>query len=439
MSKKHIWFWLNSGGASIPWWLAGGEIPESTDYTVYDPLAATDYNESLTNLANPGTRDASTTGTPPTFAAGEGWEFKSATSTWLSVNSPFTSAKTLVVWLEDCKSGVNYILGNSKIYYWPILSGSGTRIGTSSNLTLPWYSVGGIAAIRVGDGFYFNGKKFGTVPALAVGTDYDLYLGCRNNSGSPQLHANGKILRFALYDFVLSDAQLDALWLTMKNYQLPSVSGYSSQILALNPVAYYPCNQKYGQWLLDEINDTNFLVLEQPMLVGESGEDGYAIKGGGGVNNQFENYPEINFQTNTAINLDEFSYSFNIRNINANAQARPINIYSPGLAEYIALEIRSGSCNIYHKENGVTWNTTPGVAFPNDTWTKVVVTNSKISGKSTFYINGTKHEFTRTGTGFLNNTVANIMPFMIQSMTGYMNHIAFYNTVLNQTQVNSLL
>lgn len=436
----------NSGGGSntLPWWLAGGLIPESTGYTIYDALGAADANAASVNLANPGVRDATTTGNAPSWAAGSGWSFVKASTNWLSMGTPFTSGKTLVIWFEDCINDVAYLFGNTKMYFWPYIGGSPntSRIFTTGNLTLQWNQTAGILGIRAGQGVYYNGQKFGNIPALPAGVDHNMYLGAQNNGTAPTLPSTGKILRVALYDIVLSDAQMEAVWNSMRNYQLPSVDGYSSKIQALTPIAYYPCNQKYGQWLLDSVNNAQLNPLLRPLTMGEPGEYGYSVKGNAingapEVNNHFKSYNN-DWGTKTGINLDECSVSFSIRNNNADVQVRPVNIYTTGLDEYLALEIRTGQIALFHRENGVTWNTSPAVTCPNNVWTKIVFYNSKSLGKSGFYVNGTKYEFNRTGTGFV-NSFADGFPYVVQQMTGYMQHIAFYNRVLNQTEVNSLL
>lgn len=66
------------------WWLAGG-IPESPDYTIYDPASAASEVDSYTNLANPGVRNAIPFNNP-TFTPGVGWSgngTKSATTNQL--------------------------------------------------------------------------------------------------------------------------------------------------------------------------------------------------------------------------------------------------------------------------------------------------------------------------------------------------------------------
>lgn len=430
-----------SQSEDVDWWLAGGTIPESTNYTVYDPLAASSESNALINLANPGTRDASTTGTAPSWASGSGWTFNS--SEWLSMSHKFISSSTLVIWIEDALTGVTYAFGNTKMYIATNLSGTGCRIYTNGSVTHTKV-VGSIIGVRAGLGAYFNGQKYSNIPSLVAGTDYDVYLGARNNGTSASSPFTGRILRVAMYDFQLSDAQMDALWLSMKDYQLPNIDSYSSQILALNPIAYYPCNQKYGGWMLDEINGATQVINVPYITPGQSGLNGYSIRGGGGtvadVNKQFISF-QSEFQTRTSFNPDEFSMSFNLKNNNSDVQGRIAQIWTNtgGATEYIAPEMRSGLFSIYHKENGVTWNTSPSVSLPNDTWCKIVVYNSKSSGKSGFYIDGTHYEFTRTGTGFLDTTLADDFPVIAQQMDGYFQHVAFYNYVLNQTQVNSLL
>ena len=113
-------------GSTTPWWLAGGLIPESTSYTIYDPLAAANLADSYINLANPGVRDAAL-GVSPTHAQGTGWQFNGTTQ-YLNSQTNFLATHTIVIW-QDNWAGV-YSAGSTKVLFWPI-NAPNTRLTTT--------------------------------------------------------------------------------------------------------------------------------------------------------------------------------------------------------------------------------------------------------------------------------------------------------------------
>lgn len=415
--KKRMW-WLD--GDSIPWYLAGGLIPESTDNTVYDPLAAIDLATSYVNLANPGTRDALPI-VPPTHTIGSGWTLNGTTQ-YLDSQEPFLTNDTIVVWCNNW-AGV-YVCGNTKMLIRPI-NAPNTRLTISTNTDLIGTSTGSIIGVRAGLGAYKNGEKFADMGAFAGGIDYNTFIGCRNNAGAPANFGSGNVFRYAKYRFKLSDAQMEALFISMKNYELPAVNSYAASILALNPICYYPVNQKYGQFMLDQ-SGNNANSEAYLLSVGQSGLLGNSVLGINNAANFIQTYG-TDWNTKTGINLDEFWFSCLIKNINANAQARPLNIYSNTGNEYFALEIRAGNIAIFSKENAVTWNTATLGVPANNTWQHLVCYNSKSQNKIGIYLNGVNAESAKGTTGFVDTTPDTYFPYICQSMSGYMQHMAFFN------------
>lgn len=298
--------------------------------------------------------------------------------------------------------------------------------------------------MRSAQGIYRNGKKLATAGTWSAGTEYNVFIGCRNAAGSAANFGSGNILRYAHYDFALSDAQIEAVIAQMKNYQLPSNVSYYNTVLAKNPVAYYTMRQKVGKFFPDETGNNAaaeaFTTSAAPsgITVGHDGPTGkgYSARGSVAHSAQIQTQ-DTDWGTVTGINLDEFSFSCWIRNDNGDAQAKPINIYSNSGNEYWSLEIRAGSISVYSRENGVSWSSV-GVAFPSDTWTFVAGYNSLSTGKTGFYIGTTKHEFTKGTSGFVVSTPDTYFPYFLQMMDGYMSHVAFYDYILTQDDVNDL-
>lgn len=421
---------------STPWYLAGGTIPDSTNYTVYDPLTASDLASSYSNISNPGTRDA-VVGVAPGFSAGSGWSFD-GTSQYLDTGVQDTSAnETWVIWVENW-AGV-YAMGSNKLLVRPYLSGTPnvSRLTYTTNTDLYGATTCGVLILRAGQVVYRNGvkltgKNMGSYPA---GTNYNVFLGCRNSSGSPLQYGSGNIYRFAHYDFALSDAQCEALFTSMMADVQPAASAYESVMIASNPVAYFPMNHNYGTFLVDQVGNGSACGVGVSCGYNGPTGKGKSFKGAGGSTyiNQLDNW------LNTiGFNYDEFSFSMWINNHNADTQARPFNGWNNGSSEYFAPEIRSGNIAIYSLENGTSCNTGTITQPPNDTWCHFVAYNSKSTLRNGIYVNGTKYDYAKCASGFLNGIPSNGYPYVLQSMTGYMCHLAFYDHALSQSEVNAI-
>ena len=74
--------------AAVDWWLSGG-ISAANAILAYQAKGAASYAASLVNLANPGTYDAYA-GSAPTWAAGTGWVFNGSTQYLYAHSSGFS-------------------------------------------------------------------------------------------------------------------------------------------------------------------------------------------------------------------------------------------------------------------------------------------------------------------------------------------------------------
>lgn len=434
-------WWLDNGASSSKWWLAGGQIPESTSYTIYDPLAAASLSTSYVNLANPGTRDA-IPGVAPTHAQGTGWQFNGTTQ-FLDSQMAFLGTHTLVIW-QDNWAAV-YSAGNTKIQVRPV-NAPNTRLTISTNTDLTGPSTNSILAMRSALGAYRNGKKLANMGTFtAAGTNYSTYIGARNNLGVAANFGSGYVFRYAHFDISLSDAQIEALFTTMRNYNLPSDVSYKNTVLALSPVAYYTMNQNVGKFFIDETGNKaaaeayTSTAAPSGVTVGHAGPTGKGLCAKGTTTGSAQiQTQDTDWSTVTGFNLDECSWACWIRNLNADAQSRPCNIYSNAGNEYFAIEIRSGAIAVYSRENGVTWNSANLATTTNDTWMHLVGFNSKSQNKTGIYLNGVKYESAKGTTGFVDTTPDDYMPYFLQSMNGYMCHMAFFDHALSQSEVNAL-
>lgn len=418
-------------GTSESWWLAGG-VPSSTNYTIYDPLTSGSQALSYVNLANPGTRDA-VAGVAPTWAQGSGWTFNGTTQYLISNGAKFLTNSTLIIWYEDW-TGV-YVVGSTKVLIRPVNS-STTRLTINTNTDISGESNGGVIGVRAGLNCYRNTSQFWAMGSFPTGTDYDLYVGCRNAAGTASNFGGGNVYRFALYDFKLSDAEMEAVITAMYNYSDPGNDPYESTVMSLNPLCYYPMTQKYGSALLD-VSGHNAHSQIRYLPVGQPGLRGYSVAGDGSTGNFISTYG--NWAANTGLNMDNFSAACWIKvQSDASNQIRVWNVYSNAGLEYCALEIRAGlAVQMFLKAGGNLQNTT-STNIADNTWTHLVMYNNSSTGHYGFYINGVKSDFTRTVGAYVDTSPDFSFPTHQQDMLGNMQHIAYFDHELSQSEVNIL-
>ncbi|MEB3214382.1 MAG: LamG-like jellyroll fold domain-containing protein [Leptolyngbyaceae bacterium] len=425
---------------SIQWWRGlSGNVTVNPDDIIYDPISAADLNASYVNLANPGTNDVGV-GSAPVFT--NGWVFN-GTSNYLSGIQPFGPSKTLIIWFEKFGQTGIYGAGDNKLLVRPYLSPATTRLTLQTNADLIGDTQCGILGLRRGQPIFRNGKNTGvnlssTWPA---GTDYPIFIGARNSAGTPLQFGAGSVYMYALYNRVLSDAEIkDVQDGMIAKYS--ETSPYESQVLSTNPIVYFPCNNSKGYFMVDKVSNIGSQSSRFGPTAGADGPigKGKAIQGGSTASSSYcvagDSWP-----VTAGVNLNEFSVAFWIKNINADPQARPCNIYSNTGAEYLAVEIRSGNIAMYFDDSGAVWNTGTLAVTPNDTWAHVVAYRSTSKGTCGIYLNGTHYTGAYSGLAgaYTTGVPDNQYPFLVQSMTGAMSDIAFYNHDLTQSEVNSLL
>lgn len=426
--------------ASSPWWLGGGTIPASTGYTVYDPLSAGTLAESYINLANPGTRNATAPTAAPTHAQGSGWTFNGTTQ-YLNTQTLVVNEQTVIVWVEN-SAGV-YCLGgytNSggvKGMMFDNTNSTATTFFRGTNQTgFAGVTIGGILGLSKNNSFK-NGVSASS-PGTISATSLAIYLGCHNQNGTAISFFSGRILRLAIYNTTLTTQQIESVTQTMFDYHQPPNDPYINTVLALNPICYYPCNQAYGSVLFD-ISGNNAHGESYNLPVGQPGLYGNSIAGDGLLNNCTRTVP--GWATLTGLNMNEFSFAcwLKVDHVFAN-QIRVINCWSNNITEFFALEIRNGNdIALYTLVNGVAQNS-GGFAFIGDeVWTHVVVYNSLSQMKYGAYIDGVKYEFTKTTGSFVDTSPDDTFPWSIQDTAGNIQHIAYFNHALSQSEVNTLL
>jgi hypothetical protein len=207
---------LLGGAAVIPWYLAGG-IPLANCVAAYQAKGAADLASSYTNLANPGTYNASL-GIAPTFDTLTGWTFNGSTQylktgiiplidQTYSILIRIKPVTTVNVCPAFCRGGANkdfgvFIAGTT---YYPHNGGAASIAITSLNGVDATIGLCGATGYR--DGL----PLVGVIPAGTPPTLQDIFLGAGNESGTPNFYYPGKIYFAAVYNIVLMAAQVLAV------------------------------------------------------------------------------------------------------------------------------------------------------------------------------------------------------------------------------------
>lgn len=439
--QAEMWNWFGTNAPwDNPWFLAGGLVPASVNYSVYDPIDASSQANSYINLANPGTRDITVPSAAPTWANGSGWTFNGTTQ-YLDTHTPFLANSTVIIWVENWTG--TFACGSPKMQIRPILAGvTRFQLQTSTDVTSDTY--GGVLALRAGMTVYKNNIGFGTAGTWLVGgTDYNVYVGCRNNGGpGADGFGAGQVYRMVMYDFKLSDAQVEAVISAMYNYDAPAADPYEAVVLGTNPICYYPLTQKYGSALYDiSGNNAPAQVKYQPTGQSGGGGKGLSVAGTGNSLHHIETY--AGWAARTGINLDQFSAACWLKvDVDATNQIRVFNFWANSVSEYAAIEIRIGDiAGLFFKENGFTDASHANVTtITDDTWHHIVLYNDKAGGRYGLYLDGVKYDFARPGglTGFVDTAGSPGFPQFFHDVLGNMNHFAVWDHALTQSEVDIL-
>ena len=186
------------------WWLTGG-IPAANCIGAYQPISAADYATSKSNLANPGTYDA-TEGVAPTFSAVNGW-----------VHEENDYLKSGVVPADNFSAIVRYsnAINDSSSYLFGALQATPSRyfeLNPNRNGDMRFLygdqiltisgggEVAGVAAITPTHG-YFDGVSVGNIPAYTWNAiTLDIWLGIRHAAAGPTGSSFKNIQAAAFYN-----------------------------------------------------------------------------------------------------------------------------------------------------------------------------------------------------------------------------------------------
>ena len=195
-------------GVSItPWYLAGGV---SAPQAAYQAKGASSLAASYVNLANPGTNNASPSGTEPAFSTANGWTFSGAAH--LASNATFGATWTMYARFTQ-HATFSYVVVQQDTAL-RVQNGSDYHNVYISGNTRDWtYSAGQDTVICLaGNNVYQDGVLVGAVAGTPDGTT--VRIGAFGTS-SPHL---GYIKGYALYAAVHDATQVAAVSAAMANF-----------------------------------------------------------------------------------------------------------------------------------------------------------------------------------------------------------------------------
>jgi lysophospholipase L1-like esterase len=210
---------VGGNSSSVPWYLSGG-ITLSNCVAVYQPVGAANLAASYINLVAPGTNNAAE-GVAPIFSAETGWTFNGTTQylkTGILPNANYSiyieTSRNLSVARANLIGETDNVVGGIGIES-PGVTATKTRFvfGTvASAVEVTPNVVTGTLALTP-SAQYINGAKVGTTAANWTGvTTKEIYIGAKNlNDTGILLPTSVRILRIAIYNIALTDAQVLAL------------------------------------------------------------------------------------------------------------------------------------------------------------------------------------------------------------------------------------
>ena len=204
-----------AGSASANWWEAGGA---TGIVAAYQPKGAASLAASYTNLANPGTYNASP-GVAPTWAAATGWTFNGSTQ-YLTAGIVLFGGWTVLLRFSSATLGTTAnIFGASpdatnRFRFGPRTAGIIYVFGAGVATVAPAITSGVIG--MAGSQPYRNGVADGSALAAWTGSGSIVaFIGAFNSAGTPSGYQAANVQALAIYSATLTGAQVAAVTAAM--------------------------------------------------------------------------------------------------------------------------------------------------------------------------------------------------------------------------------
>lgn len=424
------------------WWLAGG-IPESSDYTIYDPASATSEADSYINLANPGVRNAIPFNNP-TFTPGVGWS-GNGTNMYFDTQTTFNANTTILVMYRDPDSG-RYLFGALQVSpnrTATIIPYSSTNVDwqmAGTFITTARRHLGGVIGATMERG-YRNGIRDNNTNFVWSGTPTTRTIKLlAYDNGSILGFSSATIHRVAIYNIKLTDSQIFEVCNKMLEIGQSYLHPYANKILSLNPVFYLPCNIKPGFMFFKDYSVNNIVTTYYSRLSWNAiidGKYGNAVHCDASIpNSQILPSVEPNYNNLRNFNIDECTVVMWLRlNYTPALNQKLIEMWRTGWNEYIAYEVRGTNKYGYFTRSNSLSQDNSTLFTGGSGWHHVVCFNSVSNGVVGMYYDGVKYENTKTipATSATTNQLIEI-----GIIDGDIQHIAIFDRLLTQSEINYL-
>jgi peptidoglycan/xylan/chitin deacetylase (PgdA/CDA1 family) len=208
---------LSPRSAAGAWWQAAGVTP----WAAYGPRGAASFAASLVDLTGQGHNATDPGGAAtPAWDAVNGWTFDGVGTYLQTTFVPAqTQAQTLIVQYTRAALGESQCItasfggsGNTRFGLYASQSAGTAAIYQNGGAQQVGPAMGGGNLAVAGNQGYRNGIADGDpVAAYDNAPDDALYIGARNNDGTPDYFLGGRIQSLALFDSVLTAPQVKAL------------------------------------------------------------------------------------------------------------------------------------------------------------------------------------------------------------------------------------
>lgn len=203
--------------------------------------------------------------------------------------------------------------------------------------------------------------------------------------------------------------------------------------MALSPLAYWPMRESAGVTANDISGNSHAGTYQAGATVNQDGKYGKCVK--------FEttvNYG-LTLPASLLTALDPREFSISIWRKAATSSEEKVYEGWNAANDYFAFEVRDLLNGIFMKEGGVQQVISSDVlaGVTENAWTHLVLFNSESTGKVGIYLDGVLKQTDRTLGGITPPITAAATGFA-GNVTGYYQHIAFWNKKLSQAEVNTI-
>ena len=273
----------------MTWYLPSG-VNIANCIAAYAPKGAASYATSKVNLAHPGTYDASDGVAYPTWSAANGWNFVAPSSQYLTTGIIPENDQT---WSAIIKFSSGGSVNDSRLFgYLNTGYGAGMFISPLKSYVYCGYCNGGYLGDATtdtvtsgilcvaGNKAYKNGVDQSiSLPTVSGSNTVPVYIGCMNNTGVAQEFTTGYIQYFAIYDVVLSQAQITEITnsiLISATYIISNTSEFTEALISPVPGDIFELRQG--------VYTGNFTVadsgtLANPIIIRPYGDGNVTIDG----------------------------------------------------------------------------------------------------------------------------------------------------------------